>query len=216
MRPCSAPCLVAAVLVLASLTTGACSRTPTEPAPVASTVAKAEAPSRAGDGAATVATAGRCVVPLVPVAPAVPPPAPAAQCPVDPEMGGPKLPTGEVSFPETPGQPKIAVELAMTPRDVERGLMYRRAMTDEQGMLFKLDSRRVQTFWMRNTCIPLDMLFVDDDGTVVGVSESAVPLDESVRSVRCPSTHVLEVNAGWVRKRGVQPGQKMTIPAPAR
>ena len=94
--------------------------------------------------------------------------------------------------------------------------MYRRAMADDRGMLFKLDERRDHTFWMHNTCIPLDMLFVDDDGTVVGIVEGAEPLTDATRSVGCPSSYVLEVNAGWTRKNGVAPGQKITIPPSAR
>ena len=94
--------------------------------------------------------------------------------------------------------------------------MYRRSMSDGQGMFFKLDRRRDQQFWMHNTCIPLDMLFIEDDGLIVGVVEGAAPLTDSVRSCGCPSSFVLEVNAGWVRKNGIKPGQRITIPFSAR
>lgn len=122
----------------------------------------------------------------------------------------------EVTFPDAPKTPRIEVELAKTPHEVERGLMYRRSMPDDRGMLFKLDGRREHMFWMHNTCIPLDMLFVDDDGVIVGVVEGAAPLTETTRSVGCPSVFVLEVNGGWTRKHGVVPGQKITIPVSAR
>jgi uncharacterized membrane protein (UPF0127 family) len=131
-------------------------------------------------------------------------------------MGGPKLPVVEVSFEEAEGAPRVIAELAKTSHDIERGLMYRQTMGDDRGMLFRLPERRVHTFWMHNTCIPLDMMFVDDDGTVVGVVESAPTLDDGTRSVPCPSRWVLEVNAGWTRKHGVRPGQKMAIPDAAR
>ncbi len=126
------------------------------------------------------------------------------------------MPMAEVTFPEAPSQPRVEVELAKTEHDVEKGLMFRRSMADDRGMLFKLDGRREHTFWMHNTCIPLDMLFIDDDGTIVGIVEGAAPLTDSTRTVGCPSVFVLEVNGGWTRKRGVVPGQKVTIPMVAR
>lgn len=122
----------------------------------------------------------------------------------------------EVNFPDAPSSPRVEVELAKTPHHIERGLMYRRSMPDDRGMFFTLDERRDHTFWMRNTCIPLDMLFIDDDGIIVGIVEAAAPLTETTRSVGCPSVFVLEVNAGWARRRGIKPGQKITIPFAAR
>lgn len=122
----------------------------------------------------------------------------------------------EVTFPETPGTPRVEVEIAKNPHDVERGLMFRRSMSDDRGMLFTLDGRREHTFWMHNTCISLDMLFIDEDGLIVGIVEGAAPLTDTTRTVGCPSLFVLEVNGGWTRKRGVTPGQKITIPAAAR
>jgi hypothetical protein len=88
-------------------------------------------------------------------------------------------------------------------------------MADDRGMLFAL-VREDHSFWMHNTCIPLDLLYVDDDGLIVGIVENAPTLDDAPRSVGCPSRFVLEVNAGWTRKHGVKAGQRMTIPAEAR
>lgn len=124
--------------------------------------------------------------------------------------------TAQVTFPDASGTPRVEAELAITPHDIQKGLMYRRAMGDNQGMLFRLDERREHTFWMHNTCIPLDMLFVDDDGLVVGIVESAAPLTDSVRTVGCPSSYVLEVNAGWCRRHGVRAGQRLGLPAAVR
>lgn len=204
-------------LLLTVALAAACSRTPAEPDPAKTSTASSTVATTTTANAAPVtsAPAAKCVHPLAKVAPAIPPPAGAA-CPVDPEMGGPKLPVVDVSFPEAAGAPAVKAELAKTPHDIERGLMYRKAMADDHGMLFRLDGRRVHTFWMHNTCIPLDIMFLDDDGTLVGVAEAAPTLDDDVRSVPCPSSWVLEVNAGWTRKHGVAPGQKMTIPASAR
>jgi len=126
------------------------------------------------------------------------------------------MPLGQVSLPDAPGAPRVDVEIARNDHDIQRGLMYRTSMPEGRGMLFRLEERREHTFWMHNTCIPLDMMFVDDDGLIVGIVESAMPLDDATRSVGCPSTWVLEVNAGWSRKHGVKPGQRLGIPASAR
>jgi uncharacterized membrane protein (UPF0127 family) len=194
----------------------ACSKSPAEPDPVARTSSASTALATAAAAPAQSAAKSKaCIDPLPDVAPVIPPAA-GGKCPVDPEMGGPKLPVVEITFPEAQSAPKVSAELASKPKEVERGLMYRKAMADDRGMLFRLSERKVQTFWMQNTCISLDMMFIDDDGTIVGISEAARPLDESIRSVACPSAWVLEVNAGWSRKYGIKPGQKMTIPASAR
>lgn len=121
-----------------------------------------------------------------------------------------------VAFPEAAGGPAIEAELVTTEKEIQRGLMYRRTMPENHGMLFRLAERRDHTFWMHNTCMPLDMLFVDDDGMIVGIVEGATPLTDATRSVGCPSSWVLETNAGWTRRHGVRAGQKMGLPAAAR
>jgi uncharacterized membrane protein (UPF0127 family) len=118
-----------------------------------------------------------------------------------------------VQFPEaTNGPATVAVELARTPADSERGLMYRTSMEPDHGMLFDLGVHGVHTFWMHDTCIPLDMLFIDDDGLVVGVLENVPPMNDDHRSVPCPSSHVLETNAGWARRVGVRAGMHARLP----
>jgi len=206
----------------------ACSRTPPEPAPpstinsspplVAASSASAvpATPTAATEIAPLAATKpGRCITPLAAEAPAIPPVASVAVCPKDPD-GIPKAGTGVVTFPDAANTPKVDVELAVSEKEITRGLMYRRSMPEEHGMLFRLDERREHTFWMHNTCMPLDMLFIDEDGTVVGIVETATPLTDSSRTVGCPSVFVLEVNAGWCRRHGVKPGQRLGIPANAR
>lgn len=94
--------------------------------------------------------------------------------------------------------------------------MYRRSMPEDHGMLFRLEERREHVFWMHNTCIPLDMMFVEDDGTIVGIVEDAEPLTDSSRTVGKPSSWVLEVNGGWSQRHGVRAGQKLEIPREAR
>jgi uncharacterized membrane protein (UPF0127 family) len=112
---------------------------------------------------------------------------------------------------ETHPHGAVEAEIAVSPHDTERGLMYRRSMPDDHGMLFDLRTRGDHVFWMHNTCIPLDLLYADDDGFIVGIVENAPTLDDSARGVGCESRYVLEVNAGWCRRHGVKAGQRMAI-----
>jgi uncharacterized protein len=89
--------------------------------------------------------------------------------------------------------------------------MYRTKMPAEEGMLFVFTDERPRSFWMQNTCIPLDMLFLAADGTIVGILEQVPVLNELSRGVPCPATYVLEMNAGWARRQGVKPGMKTEI-----
>ncbi len=205
--------MLAGVVLSGLLAVVGCSRTPPEPAP---TVQADTSTRKATVAAGAEATTGsRCIAQLPASAPKIPPPADPAHCPPDPEPNA-KMPMSEVTFPDAPNTPRVEVELAKTPHDVERGLMFRRSMADDHGMLFTLDGRREHSFWMHNTCIPLDMMFIDDDGVIVGIVEGAAPLTDTTRSVGCPSVFVLEVNGGWTRKHGIVPGQKITIPFAAR
>jgi uncharacterized protein len=99
-----------------------------------------------------------------------------------------------------------------SPHDTARGLMYRTRLAPDSGMLFDLGLRDDHKFWMHNTCIPLDLIYVDEDGLVVGIVENAPTLNDDSRGVGCPSRYVLEVNAGWSRRHGVKAGQYMTFP----
>lgn len=107
-----------------------------------------------------------------------------------------------------PGQPRAAVtvEVVRTPRQIQRGLMFREHLPADHGMLFLMREERVHSFWMRNTLIPLDMIFIGKDMTVAGVVANARPLTENSRRVDEPSYYVLEVNAGWAAAHHVGPG----------
>jgi hypothetical protein len=102
----------------------------------------------------------------------------------------------------------VRVELARTPAEQARGLMGRRELAPDAGMLFIFDQTAVHAFWMRNTLLPLDMIFLSDDGRVVGVVARAVPGDLTPRSAGGPSRYVLEVNGGWAEAHGVGPGDQ--------
>lgn len=180
----------------ASTPTGA-SATPA-PAPVA------PAPTEPVASAATPSPA--CTVPFA-VAPVA---AKAAQCPKDP-TGNLKLPLGKVTFTDAPGSPQVEVELARDDASRERGLMYRTSMPKGRGMLFSWQEERVRNFWMRNTCIPLDMLYVTKEGVIAGILEQVPTLNEAPRGIKCPVAHVLELNAGWARAHGLAPGMKLKI-----
>jgi len=102
------------------------------------------------------------------------------------------------------------LELAVAPYEQSRGLMYRRSMRPDWGMLFIYRRDEVLTFWMRNTLIPLDMVFLDASGTVQGVVR-AEPLTETPRSVNKPGRYVLELNAGTAEKFGIAQGAQMKL-----
>jgi len=150
----------------------------------------------------------RCIVPSPEKAP---PQAFAAElCPSDP-TGPLALPFGTISFPEASSAPALRVELARDSPSRTRGLMYRTTLNEDEGMLFTWRKEELRSFWMKNTCLPLDMLFIDDDGYIVGILENVPTLNLAPRRVPCPAKHVLEVNAGWTRRHGVFAGQKLLI-----
>lgn len=134
----------------------------------------------------------------------------AAQCPRDP-TGNLKLPSGKVTFLDAAGSPQVDVELARDELSRERGLMYRTSMAKDRGMLFSWQDQQVRNFWMHNTCIPLDMLYINKEGIIAGILEQVPTLNDAPRGVRCPVAHVLELNAGWARAHGVAPGMKVKI-----
>ena len=121
------------------------------------------------------------------------------------------VPVGHVSFPDAKGAPVLEVELMLTNQHQARGMMYRKTLADDKGMLFVWTLPTVHTFWMHNTCIPLDMLFIDRENFIAGIVENAPTLNDEGRSVDCPALYVLEVNAGWSRQHGVAAGQRVHI-----
>jgi uncharacterized membrane protein (UPF0127 family) len=139
-------------------------------------------------------------------------PGPDPACPPDPGPV-PKLKLGLVRFPDAAtdaGSPEISVEIADEEAVRMRGLMYRRSMDAEAGMWFVFQNDSVLKFWMKNTCIPLDMVFVAEDGVIVGIEENVPTLNENTYTANCAARYVLETNAGWTRKHGVKAGQKVT------
>jgi hypothetical protein len=104
----------------------------------------------------------------------------------------------------------VRVELADTDLKRERGLMFRKELPDGQGMLFLFDEERDHTFWMKDTLIPLDMIFVDGSGRVTTIVANARPLTLEPRTGG-PARMVLEVPGGWARAHDVRVGDRMRV-----
>ena len=104
----------------------------------------------------------------------------------------------------------FTVEVARTAEQQEHGLMERRALAPDAGMLFPFDPPRPASFWMRNTLIPLDMLFVRPDGTIARVAADAVPMSETPIAVEEPMTAVLELRGGRAAELGIHAGDRVS------
>ena len=104
---------------------------------------------------------------------------------------------------------EVSVEVVDTPAARQQGLMYRKQLAANAGMLFLFERPEHHTFWMHNTLIPLDMIFITSDWTILGIVENASPLTDTGRSVPGDSQYVLEVNAGFARSHGLQAGSSV-------
>ncbi len=126
---------------------------------------------------------------------------------------GEPLPTGEVIVRPIGGaEVRVRVEFAVKGETRARGLMFRTRLDADAGMLFVFPPPPgPQTFWMRNTLIPLDMIFIGGDLRVVGVVERTEPLTETPRRVAGESQYVLEVNGGFAREHAIGPGARIEI-----
>ncbi len=116
----------------------------------------------------------------------------------------PRLPTTEL----TAGMHVIHAELAISPEQQQVGMMFRRTMGTNDGMLFVNEDSGVRCFWMRNTLLPLSIAFIADDGTIVNIADMAPQSDDSHCSTK-PVRFALEMNQGWFAKRGFKAGAKL-------
>ena len=103
----------------------------------------------------------------------------------------------------------FTVELAVTPRQREQGLMNRQDMAEDKGMLFAFGETRQVFMWMKNTYLPLDMLFIGKDGKVRSIKENAEPLSEAIIDSKGPIDFVLELNGGTVKRLGIRTGNRV-------
>ncbi|HVP68241.1 MAG TPA: DUF192 domain-containing protein [Anaeromyxobacteraceae bacterium] len=109
----------------------------------------------------------------------------------------------------------VQVEVADDDAKRQRGLMFRKELADDRGMIFVFDEEGEHSFWMKNTLIPLDLIFIDGQGRVTGIVERAQPLTLEPR-LGGPSRYVLEVAGGWAARRGVKAGDRVRIEIPQR
>ncbi len=103
----------------------------------------------------------------------------------------------------------VKVEIADDEAQRERGLMFRKHLDEDAGMIFVFKAPSVVYFWMKNTQIPLDMIFADRDGRVVGIVANATPYSEKTVGPGKPSQYVLEVNGGFCKRHGIATGDWM-------
>jgi uncharacterized membrane protein (UPF0127 family) len=103
----------------------------------------------------------------------------------------------------------ITIEFSETPKDWSKGLMDRREMDPMHGMLFIFDQIRPRGFWMRNTYIPLDIIFIDESRRVVTIAENTVPFSERILSSKKPVKYVVEVNAGFSKRFNIEKGMQV-------
>lgn len=108
------------------------------------------------------------------------------------------------------GSPRatVAVEVANTGAQRELGLMYREQLGENAGMIFVFPDAARRNFWMHNTPIPLDMIFADASGRVIGIVANAEPFSDKPVGVKGDSQYVLEVNGGFAAKNGIKPGDR--------
>jgi len=122
-----------------------------------------------------------------------------------PAVPGARLPVDWL----TVGGHRITVELARRPDEQSRGLMFRDSLPPDHGMLFLFPVDSVQTFWMRNTKIPLSIAFADARGKIVRIADME-PFDERQVSSIAPARYALEMNHGWFAAHSVVPGDAIT------
>ena len=103
------------------------------------------------------------------------------------------------------------MEVVATNSDRMRGLMFRKSLAANAGMIFLFQEEREHSFWMKNTLIPLDMVFVSSAWKVVGALENVLPLTEDPRTVGIPSQYVLEFSAGTIKRLGVSSGAAVEV-----
>jgi len=121
--------------------------------------------------------------------------------------------TDEIVVQKSDGEElSFNVEMALTPTQQAQGLMYRTEMDDQAGMLFVFNDVAMRSFWMKNTLIPLDMLFIDADGTILHIHDSAQPQDLTSVKSKYPAKAVLELNGGAADKMGIEEGDTVVHP----
>ncbi|TCT04616.1 DUF192 domain-containing protein [Aquabacter spiritensis] len=134
----------------------------------------------------------------------------AAPAAAQPNEAQPSLPHEALEIATRSGVVVLEVEVARTPKQREIGLMFRTLMPERQGMLFDFGVDQTVYMWMKNTYIPLDMLFVRADGTIVRIEAMTTPKSERTISSGEPVRGVLEIAGGGAKRLGIAPGDRMS------
>ncbi len=133
----------------------------------------------------------------------------------DPSKYRPRHPVTQVTLTDDAGAPLLVqAEVVVKQEDRSRGLKYRTILPEGKGMLFIFQEEAEHPFWMQNTLIPLDMIFISASKKVVGIIHNATPRDETSRSVGVPSLYVLEVPGGYCAKHKVSSGSQVSFDLP--
>jgi uncharacterized membrane protein (UPF0127 family) len=120
-----------------------------------------------------------------------------------------------ISFTTRSGEtPPFYLEIAATPETRHRGLMYVRDLPKDEGMLFIFPAEKKQTFWMKNTFISLDLIFISQEKKVVGVLQNAPILTEERQSIPAQSMYVIELNGGVAKEFGIEEGSEVYFMTP--
>ena len=122
------------------------------------------------------------------------------------------LETGTLSIETDEGAHEFSIEIADEPEEISFGLMERESLGEDAGMLFDFGNPREPAMYMKNTLIPLDMLFITSDGTIQMVARNTVPGSLRTISPGMPVKGVLEINGGRAAALGIEPGDKVTHP----
>ena len=123
-----------------------------------------------------------------------------------------QFPSASLSIVTAGGPHHFTVELATTPQQMEQGLMFRRSLGPDSGMLFDFKAPSMAMMWMKNTLIPLDMLFVDEAGRIVNIHQRAVPGSLDTIAAAAPVRAVIELNGGTTERLGIRPGDRVVYP----
>ena len=138
----------------------------------------------------------------------------AGTSPADAQQGLASFPRDSLVLHTADGTERaLDVELAVSREQQAQGLMYRQSLAADAGMLFIYRPAREVSMWMRNTVIPLDMLFIAEDGEIVKIVERAVPFSLTTISSDRRVRAVLEINGGMVNRLGIRPGDRLVHPA---
>ncbi|NOT57585.1 MAG: DUF192 domain-containing protein [Deltaproteobacteria bacterium] len=117
-----------------------------------------------------------------------------------------------ILYPQKGTAIRVSVEIADTHEKRSLGLMYRRELPESRGMLFLFPRQEPQSFWMKNTPLPLDIIFIDTSLTIVSIARNTTPYSEKPLPSAKPAQFVLEVNGGFCQRHGIAVGDRVELP----